>query len=94
MVGVFFLQFVLQFFLLIPNPALAEYRAFQLRISQKNQPESFRLLVSTLDPYQYPGYFIVQESEKIDYIRTWMCWGRTNDQAICPDPKAPVTDPP
>ncbi len=74
------------------SPALAEYRAFELMISKKDaqgkpDPKQFRLVLSTLDPLQYYGYYIVREDEVVQYTRTWMCRGRTDEQPICPDPK-------
>jgi len=47
-----------------------------------------RTLLSTLDPEQYRGYHIVQPNEKIRYISTWRCRGRTTGKDYCPNPKA------
>lgn len=83
---------VVQIFLVLSflsSQALAEYRAFELKISKKSDPTQFRLLTSTLDPFQYAGYFIVKEDELVQYTRSWMCrgsLGRTSEQPICPDP--------
>lgn len=67
--------------------ALAEYRAFELKISKKDDPEDFRLVLSTLDPLQYYGYYNVKENELVQYTRTWMCKGKTSEKPICRDPK-------
>lgn len=67
----------------------AEYRAFELKISKKEDPTQFRLVISTLDPFQYAGYYIVREDELVQYTRTWMCRGRTSELPICPDPNPP-----
>lgn len=47
-----------------------------------------RVFLSTLDPQQYRGYYIVQPNEKIRYISTWRCRGRTSGKDYCPNPKA------
>lgn len=47
-----------------------------------------RVVLSTLDPEQYRGYHIVQANEKIRYISTWRCPGRTAGKDYCPNPKA------
>lgn len=75
--------------ILIASNSHAEYRAFLLRIEKRNNPANIREVLSTLDPLQYPGYYIVRDDEQIGYVRTWMCHGRTNGKAICPDPEAP-----
>lgn len=80
---------VLLVLILLPSISVAEYRAFQLRIEKVNNPAESREILATLDPLQYPGYYSVKEDEKISYVRTWMCFGRTNGKAICPDPEAP-----
>lgn len=49
---------------------------------------SKRVVLSTLDPQQYRGYHIVQPNEKIRYISTWRCRGRTGNKDYCPNPKA------
>ncbi len=67
----------------------AEYRAFRLRIENIKNPSEKREVLSNLDPLQYPGYYPLQADERISYTDTWMCFGRTNGKAICPDPKAP-----
>lgn len=74
------------------GPASAEYRAFLLRIEKMDRPGEVRELISTLDPLQYPGYFPLQENERVSYVRTWMCKGRTNLRPICPDPESEKTE--
>lgn len=75
--GLFFLSFSSQ----------AEYRAFLLKITSADGT-SFREVISTLDPWQYVGYFPLATGEGILYTRTWKCMGRTNDRPICPAPEA------
>ncbi len=54
-------------------------------------PLDFRLVESTLDPVQYRGYYLVGSDEKVEYIDTWMCKGRTDQFAsLCPNPKAQI----
>lgn len=74
--------------ILTTSIAKAEYRAFLLKISSPGSPD-FRLVKSSLDPSQYPGYYPLRQGEQIQYIDTWMCRGRTNEDAdICPSPRA------
>lgn len=47
-----------------------------------------RTILSTLDPEQYRGYHTIQPNEKIRYISTWRCKGRTTGKDYCPNPKA------
>lgn len=80
----------------IPISAKAEYRAFLLKITTAD-PSDFRLVKSQLDPNQYPTYYPLRQGEKIQYIDTWMCRGRTNeDSEICTSPRAsaPAEAPP
>ena len=74
------------FFLLISIQAHAEYRAFLLQISNADGTET-KQIKSTLDPDQYRGYHTVLDTERIFYIDTWMCRGRTSEQDICPSPR-------
>lgn len=71
----------------------AEYRVFELTL---RKGENQRVIASTLDPLQYPGYYPLQNGETIEYQQTWMCRGRTdNHLALCPNPqKAQIPEPP
>lgn len=73
-------------FILFSHQAHAEYRAFLLQISNAEGTEN-RQILSTLDPDQYPGYHPLKQGERIVYVGTWMCRGRTSEQAICPNPR-------
>ncbi len=65
--------------------ALAEYRVFELTL---RKGENQRVIASTLDPLQYPGYYPLQDGETVEYQQTWMCRGRTDNQlAFCPNPQ-------
>ncbi len=82
------------FIILIPSPAaFAEYRAFVLQIKSPDGTVT-REFPSTLDPDQYRGYYPVQANERISYVETWRCPGRTGDfQPICPNPRAALVTP-
>ncbi len=82
------------FLILFPLLSHAEYRVFILQVSKPNpikgQPPLTRTVESNLDPFQYRDYYPVQSDESIEYIDTWMCYGRTdNFQDFCPKPAPP-----
>lgn len=58
-------------------------------------PQStFRIIESTLDPNQYPGYYPLAPDESLEMITTWRCFGRTDSgRAFCPNPKEKVAAP-
>lgn len=69
--------------------ANAEYRAFLLRIAKRADPQDYRLVISTLDPLQYPGYHPLKPDELITYDDTWLCRGHTGyEKPICSNPKS------
>lgn len=74
---------------LIPIPSsLAEYRAYEL-IIENTEDGSQRKVVTTLDHMQYPTYYPVKQSEKVSYVKSWMCWGSSDyEQDICPAPES------
>lgn len=73
---------------LVTLPALAEYRAFELAITDTRTGKT-RLVTSVLDDIQYPGYHPIHRYETIAIQATWMCWGRQGDfKAICRNPRA------
>ncbi|MBL7555609.1 MAG: hypothetical protein JNM24_07285 [Bdellovibrionaceae bacterium] len=84
------LRYFFVFFLLVNQSLWAEYRVFELEITAYEEAEEIgkRVVVSTLDPEQYRGYHSVQPNEKIRYISTWRCRGRTAGKDYCPNPKA------
>lgn len=52
------------------------------------QFEDSRVVESTLDPDQYPGYYAIQANEKVEMVTTWRCFGRTDEfKSFCPNPK-------
>jgi hypothetical protein len=73
--------------LFISFRSAAEYRAFELVISDATSGRE-RVVISTLDPNQYRGYYPISPQEKVAYRTTWMCRGNTSDfRTICPNPK-------
>lgn len=74
------------YWILLLNLSFAEYRAFELVI-HNNVTQSERIEVSTLDPLQYTDYYPVQPNEVVMYRETWMCYGQTSFQKICPNPR-------
>lgn len=74
-------------FLLSPTSVQAEYRAFELLITN-NETGNERRVISTLDPEQYAGYYPVKKNETIVYTDTWRCWGNFSYyKKICPRPE-------
>lgn len=70
--------------MLISLSAMAEYRAFLLRIT--NPEGEPRFLQSNLDPIQYKMYFHLKPGETVTYDTSWMCYGRTSGQSVCHNP--------
>lgn len=68
--------------------AKAEYRAFNLQISDA-QKKPVRSISSNLDPDQYRDFYLLHPGESITYTETWMCPGRTSD--FKPTCKSPST---
>lgn len=81
----------LPFAFLISLSAQAEYRAFELVITNKVTGGE-RIVLSALDPDQYRGYHALDPNETISYRDTWMCKGNTanKEQQICPKPDRPA----
>lgn len=75
--------------------AQAEYRAFELVITNAATGQE-RVVISTLDPNQYRGYYPVGFEETVTYRSTWKCKGNTSLKPICskpesaPSPKTPA----
>jgi hypothetical protein len=75
----------------LSQAAHAEYRVFVLKIFKQGNPQDFRLVESTLDHEQYRYYNFVAPTERVTYIDTWRCYGRTGDfQPHCPNPKGQI----
>lgn len=74
---------------LAATSAHAEYRAFELVITDSTSGQE-RVVLSTLDPNQYRGYYPVKLTERVSYRQTWRCKGNTADfKPICPKPEVP-----
>ncbi len=80
------------FTLLVAGSAQAEYRVFELEITDQTTGVA-RMVVGTLDDIQYRGYYPVKGSEQIKINDTWMCHkNRTqNYRTYCPSPRAPAS---
>lgn len=82
-----FLFLSIMIFTLAPWVARAEYRAFTLVITDTRSQQT-RLVTSTFDHLQYPGYHPLRSWETVAIQDTWMCWGRQGDfKPICANPK-------
>jgi hypothetical protein len=67
--------------------AHAEYRTYRLQVTKDDKP--VREVVATLDHVQYPEYYPLNANEKIEYVESWMCWGRTEAfEPPCTNPNA------
>lgn len=78
--------------LFLLNFAFAEYRAFELVISNQVTGAE-RVVLSNLDPDQYRGLYYVDPNEIITYRSTWRCKGNTSGEKICPQPENPSKGP-
>jgi len=72
--------------------ARAEYRAFNLTITNSNTGAQRKVLIN-LDPIQYRETHGVLPEEVIEIESTWMCYGDTSNKPTCPDPKFPESLP-
>ncbi len=72
----------------LPKLSYAEYRAYELRIVDAIDSTEYRVM-TTLDPFQYTGYYPLRKSQKISLLDSWMCRGNTSDhKPLCPSPRA------
>lgn len=72
--------------LITGNLSWAEYRAFELKISN-TQTGKTRTVRSVLDQGQYPQYYYLSSAEIIEYQDSWMCYERSdNFKPICANP--------
>ena len=65
------------FFTALTIAARAEYRVFTLHISNKELSQ-VKQVQTTLDPEQYIGFYPLSAGQKISYVETWRCLGRTD----------------
>ena len=68
--------------LFAPGLSISEYRAYRLEVENLETGET-REVVSTLDHIQYPQYYPLNPNETINYVESWMCWGRTSRRPAC-----------
>lgn len=64
-------------FIVLSVTASAEYRVFTLHISNQDQSQ-VKQVQTTLDPKQYIGFYPLSAGQKISYVETWRCFGRTD----------------
>ena len=57
--------------------AKAEYRVFSVVITNE-KTQLTRQIETTLDPEQYASLYPLNPIERISYVDTWKCFGRTD----------------
>lgn len=97
----------LSVYLLGTSKVWAEYRVFELEVTtfadtlpvpQATIPLAVpaevnkTIIISNLDPDQYRGYHTINANQRIRYISTWRCPGRTANKDYCPNPKVKTED--
>lgn len=65
------------FMLLQTALAQAEYRVFSIVISNE-KTQVTRQIETTLDPEQFAYLYPLSQGERISYVDTWKCLGRTD----------------
>lgn len=69
----------------------AEYRAYQYQVVDPYHPSSIpMILTSSLNPVAFRSYH--GQSLDTTLLRTWMCYGHTSRQKICPYPIAALPE--
>lgn len=64
----------------------AEYRAFMLHMVN-SKTKVIKQILTTLDPDQYRTLYPIAADEKLTYVQTWRCYGRTDGfTPICDRP--------
>ncbi|MBC7420299.1 MAG: hypothetical protein H7328_06175 [Bdellovibrio sp.] len=72
-------------------PSQAEYRVFVLQLVN-SKTNVVRQIQTTLDPEQYETYYPHSPDEKLTYVQTWRCRGRTDFlKPHCTPPQKPLT---
>ncbi len=85
---------ILSLFALGSSSGQAEYRAFELVISNSQTGEE-RVILSMFDPLQYQVFYPVRPDEMVQYRDTWRCRGNTSGhQPICAKPERAPASPP
>lgn len=70
-----FVVFIIAIF--FTGSAHAEYRVFTLHI-ENNKSHTVKQVETTLDPEQFVDFYPLKADEKITYVETWRCQGRTD----------------
>lgn len=65
------------FFLFFAAAVKAEYRVFSIVITNEKTGVT-RQIETTVDPDQYASLYPLNQGEKITYVDTWRCFGRTD----------------
>lgn len=80
------------FIVLFATSVKAEYRVFSLVISNE-KTQVTKQVETTLDPDQYVTLYPLNQGEKISYVDTWKCLGRTDFfKSHCAEPsRVPAT---
>lgn len=74
--------------------AQAEYRVFTLNL-ENTKTKAVRQIQSTLDPEQYASIYPLNKDEKLTYVQTWRCRGRTDFfKPHCAPPTKPTATAP
>lgn len=73
--GQIFIALIMAIF--FTNSVHAEYRVFTLHI-ENNKNQTVRQVETTLDPEQFIDFYPLKPDEKISYVETWRCQGRTD----------------
>ncbi len=78
--------------MLLTSPSRAEYRVFRLQIKDTTNPNAQpKEVVTTLDPFQYVGYYPRKSTETVDYVDTWRCPDDTSHFLdYCPSPRSRI----
>lgn len=80
--------------LLLALPARAEYRVYELEISDSTNG-AVRIATTTLDDIQYRFYNSMKLTERVAIKETWMCYQRSDYfKGLCPKPPPPPPRPP
>lgn len=67
--------------------AQAEYRAFELVITDPTTGQE-RIVISSMNPFEYRRFHPVKIDEQVTYRATWMCKGNTSHfKPVCPKPE-------
>jgi len=76
------------------NGAFAEYRVYQLKITD-TQTQKSREVLTTMMPQGYIVYYPIRSTEMVEIVDHWMCWKRSDGyQKPCTRPFADMAQSP